>query len=86
MEANAETTTLLETHFIEKEESNPDDRPWMKPGAEVAIVGFWKRDNEEDPNSEFKCYFYCNFANPKKREVRRSDRSYSKKNVPVCAK
>ena len=45
MEASAETTTLLQTHSIEKEKSTPYARPWMKPGAEIAIVGFWKQEN-----------------------------------------
>ena len=49
----------------------------MTPGAEVAIIGFWKRENEDDPNSEFQCYFYFNCANIKKREVRKSERKES---------
>ena len=58
----------------------------MTPGAEIAIVGFWRRDNADDPNSEFKCYYYFNCANPIKREIRKSDRKYSEKDVPVSAK
>ena len=50
-----------------------NERPWMKPGAEIAIIGFWKRENEDDPNSELKCYYYFNIANPRKREARRSE-------------
>ena len=53
----------------------------MKPGAEVAIIGFWKRENEDDPNSEFQNYFYFNCANVKKREVRKSERKDSQVNA-----
>ena len=85
-EFNAETTSVLQTHLIQREKATSYERPWMKPGSEVAVIGFWRRNNEDDPNSEFICYFYFNCANPKKREVRRSDRSYAKRMVPVCAK
>ena len=43
----------------------------MKPGTEIAIIGFWKRDDEQ---SDWTCYFYFNVPNPLKREIRRSER------------
>ena len=49
-------------------------QPFMTPGSEIAIIGFWKREESEDLSKEWKCYFYYNVPNPIKREIRRSER------------
>ena len=69
---NAESTRLNQTYKIEKDcDLTVDSQPFMTPGTEIAIIGFWKRDDEQ---SEWRCYFYFNVPNPLKREVRRSER------------
>ena len=59
----------------------------MTPGTEIAIIGFWKREEiSEFVNSEWKCYFYYNVPNPIKREIRRSERDRGENPAAVCEK
>ena len=53
-------------------------QPFMKPGTEIAIIGFWKRDYLDSDSFEWKCYYYYNVPNPVRREIRRSERGKEK--------
>ena len=71
---NAESTSLSQHFKMEKDrELTTSSQPWITPGTEIAIIGYWKREDLENVASEWKCYYYFNIPNPTKREIRRSN-------------
>ena len=34
-------------------ELTTDSQPWMTPGTEIAIIGYWKRDDPENNCNEW---------------------------------
>ena len=70
---NAESTSLSQHFKMEKDrELTTSSQPWMTPGTEIAIIGYWKRDDLEGVCSEWRCYHYFDIPNPIKREIRSS--------------
>ena len=70
---NAESTSLNQNFKLEKNrELTINSQPWLTPGTEIAIIGYWKRDDIAKVNNEWRCYFYFDIPHPIKREVRRS--------------
>ena len=48
--------------------------PFKLPDTEIAIIGYWVRDEDDKSTNEWRCYYYFEVENPLKREIRRSER------------
>ena len=48
--------------------------PFKLPDTEIAIIGYWVRDEDDKSTNEWRCYYYFEVDNPLKREIRRSER------------